>query len=152
MVTFIYQNTNGQFKSIFWNDLRIGRLTSSNFKSLSTLAKNLSNYKITSNSVINKILGFDDEIQTWQMNHGISNEIHAKEKYKVVSQKNHKNIVFSDPGMIISSEFPFLSATPDLEIECRCHGKGFVEIKCPTTVLEKHQMQLTTLNYKLRIV
>ena len=136
-INFIYQNTKSQFKSIFWNDLRIGRLTSSNFKSLSTLVNNLTNYKITSNSVINKILGYTDEIQTWQMKHGISNEIHAKEKYKLISQKNHKNIVFSDPGMIISSEFPFLSATPDLEIECSCHGKGFVEIKCPTTVIGK---------------
>ena len=71
------------------------------------------------------------------MKHGISTEIHAKEKYKSITRRHHKNITYHDPGMTISQDHVFISATPDLEINCSCHGKGLVEVKCPATVIAK---------------
>ena len=39
--------------------------------------------------------------------------------------------------MRVFEEYPYLSATPDMEINCNCHGAGSVEIKCPATVIGK---------------
>lgn len=30
-----------------------------------------------------------------------------------------------------------MGASPDMEIECECHGKGLLEIKCPATTINK---------------
>lgn len=37
--------------------------------------------------------------------------------------------------MTISDSYPFISASPDLEIVCDCHGPGLVEIKCPASLI-----------------
>ena len=31
----------------------------------------------------------------------------------------------------------YLAATPDMEINCNCHGAGLVERKCPATLIGK---------------
>ena len=31
---------------------------------------------------------------------------------------------YDDPGMTIFEEYPYLSATPGMEINCNCHGAG----------------------------
>ena len=51
--------------------------------------------------------------------------------------KKHKDIKYQDPGMTIFSTHPFISVTPDLEIDCACHGPGLVEIKCPASLIGK---------------
>ncbi len=70
------------------------------------------------------------------MKHGIANETHAKEIYKSIMKHRHKSCKFQDPGMTIMAENPFISVSPDLEIECDCHGKGLVQIKCPASLIE----------------
>ena len=37
----------------------------------------------------------------------------------------------SDTGLVIYEELPYIAASPDLEVECKCCGAGLVEIKCP---------------------
>jgi len=34
-------------------------------------------------------------------------------------------------GLFINSEWLFIGASPDSIVECSCHGKGTLEIKCP---------------------
>lgn len=41
---------------------------------------------------------------------------------------------FHQAGLLISQEFVFLGATPDLLVKCSCCGEGTVEVKCPWTV------------------
>ena len=36
-------------------------------------------------------------------------------------------------GLVIYKELPYIAASPDLEVECKCCGAGLVEIKCPLT-------------------
>ena len=38
---------------------------------------------------------------------------------------------------MISHEYPYLSASPDLKVACECCGDGLVEIKCPYTIRDK---------------
>ena len=46
-------------------------------------------------------------------------------------------MTYNDPGMTVFEEYPYLSATPDMEINCNCHGADLVEIKCPATLFGK---------------
>ena len=52
-------------------------------------------------------------------------------------KKTHQNLEVSDPGMTVFKSHPFISVSPDLEINCSCHGPGLVEIKCPATFIKK---------------
>ena len=46
-------------------------------------------------------------------------------------------MTYNNPGMTVFEEYSYLSATPDMEINCNCHGAGLVEIKCPATLIGK---------------
>ena len=37
--------------------------------------------------------------------------------------------------MTVDTKYPYISASPDLEINCLCHGPGLVEIKCPASLI-----------------
>ena len=71
------------------------------------------------------------------MKHGINSEPHAKQKFKQFFKKTHQNPEVSDPGMTVFKSHPFISVSPDLEINCSCHGPGLVEIKCPAAFIGK---------------
>ena len=45
--------------------------------------------------------------------------------------KKHDNFKLSDAGLFTDQTNPFLGASPDGMVECRCCGEGVVEIKCP---------------------
>ena len=138
-ISSIYQQTIDQSKSTFWINHRHGRITSSRFSEIKNLAEKMQ--KDISYScpeyLIAAIMGYEKPVVTWQMNHGINTEIHAKHKYKSLTRRFHKNMAYNDPGMAVFEEYPYLSATRDMEINCNCHGAGLVEIKCPATLIGK---------------
>ena len=86
---------------------------------------------------ITAIMGYEKPVVTWQMRHGINTEIHAKQIYKSLTRRFHKNMTYNDPGMTVFEEYPHLAATPDMEINCNCRGADLVEIKCPATLIGK---------------
>ena len=53
---------------------------------------------------------------------------------KILKEQGHKFLTSSDLGTIIDKEYPFLSASPDQVIYCKCCGNGLVEIKCPYSI------------------
>ena len=46
-------------------------------------------------------------------------------------------MTYNDPGITVFEECSYLSATPNMESNCNCHGAGLVEIKCPATLTGK---------------
>ena len=72
---------------------------------------------------------------TWQMKHGINTEVHWKAKYKTLFKKSHLKSSFKDPGMTVVEYHLFISSSPDLEVQCKCHGPRLVEIKCPASII-----------------
>ena len=59
------------------------------------------------------------QTHAWQMKHGIATEFHSKVMYKKVMTQEHTNCTVSDYGMYIFDTYPFISASPDLLIECK---------------------------------
>ena len=50
----------------------------------------------------------------------------------------HDTTFDSKSGLVVSTERPFLGASPDGIIQCSCCGKGLLEIKCPYVLKEAH--------------
>ena len=46
-------------------------------------------------------------------------------------------MAYNDPGITIFEEYPYLSATPGMGINCNCHGAGLVKTICPATLIGK---------------
>ena len=138
-INSIYQQTIDQSTSTFWINQRHGRITSSRFNEIRNLADKLQKGISCSctECLIAAIMGYEKPVVTWQMKHDINTEIHAKHKYKSLTRRFHKNMTYNDPGMTVFEEYPYLSATPDMEINCNCHGADLVEIKCPATLIGK---------------
>ena len=51
--------------------------------------------------------------------------------------KHHKNIEFHETGLHVLESHPYIGASPDMLVECECHGPGIVEIKCPYSICEQ---------------
>ena len=86
---------------------------------------------------MNSIL-HEEKFETFATRHGIATEPHAKRAIiEVLKSNGHKKVQHESMGTLISDQYPFLSASPDLKVSCGCCGVGLVEIKCPYNIREK---------------
>jgi hypothetical protein len=88
-------------------------------------------HTVVSSRLINAVLGLERKIQTAAMKHGIATESRAASHYTAIAAATHVKFRTSKTGLVVSSTYPYLAASPDLCIECKCHGRGLCEIKCP---------------------
>ena len=155
----VYENTQAQSNSQEWFSQRCGRLTASKFKEIFNCAKRLKSHSDLQcpEELVAKIMWYTKPPQTRHMKHGINTEIHAKEKYKQLVKKSHKNVKVKEPGMMVLQPYPFISVSLDVEVICSCHGPGFVEIKCPASLIGKvpsienyHDLELSDGQIKLK--
>ena len=79
---------------------------------------------------LTQLLIHKDRFETFATRHGITTEPYAK---------NELITVFKEKGfkIINTREYPHLSASPDLIIECQCCGVKLVEIKCPYSIRDE---------------
>ncbi|XP_047137292.1 uncharacterized protein LOC124813811 [Hydra vulgaris] len=135
----IEEATRMQSSSSIWFNQRQGRITASKFKSVFTRIES----KHDSAALLKTITKIN-KFETFATRHGIATEAHAKRAVvKILKENGHKNIKFYDSGMQIYKKFQFISASPDLIVECCC-GIGCVEIKCPYIIRDTIP---TVLNY-----
>ena len=71
------------------------------------------------------------------MKHEINIEIHTKTKDKLLTKTSLTGMTCTDPGMTVFEDYPLLAGTPDLDINCTCHGPGLVETKIPAILIAK---------------
>ena len=150
-IRLIYEATKSQSDSEIWFSQRKGRITASKFyhvfTRMNTLNKNKTNEFPT--SLVKQHLT-DQRFVSIQTKHGIAMEVHAKEKVKTLFKKTHKKVRFYEPGMVVYEKHSFISASPDLEVECECCGKSLVEIKCPYSICESTPTS-ENLSYLVRV-
>ena len=131
--TIIQEATLTQANSESWKQQREGRITASNFKRADAAGRN----EKCSDTFIAQVMGYSTFHPTTAMKHGVSMEPHAKKLYSNLKRKTHKKFQVHDAGLSIDNTHPFIAASPDLIVSCRCHGKGLCEIKCPYIVRNK---------------
>lgn len=119
--------------SEFWLRHREGRITSSLFFRVSTLQDSSSPH-----SLVTEIMGYKHKLVghipaaiAW----GVKNEDVAREMFVAEESIRHDNLTVSKSGLIASTEWLYLGASPDGVVECSCCGKRVLEIKCPTSTV-----------------
>ena len=65
------------------------------------------------------------------------NESKARQAYINKFQHWHKNVKVTEHWLIVYSEFNFMRGSPDGIVNCSCHGKRLLEIKCPWSAKSK---------------
>ena len=68
---------------------------------------------------------------------GCEHESKAIQEYKENAEKNHEGLMVSKAGLFVDIEKPYIGASPDGIIQCRCCGIGSLEVKCPFSCKEK---------------
>ena len=127
MSEFIEKETRSQYKSTLWFKYRAGRITSSRMKAVChTDATNPSRGLIKS-IFYPEEFAFTSKQTSW----GLKQENVARELYLKISTPMHDDLTVSGSGLVINPQWPFIGASPDGAVECKCCGKGVLEIKCP---------------------
>ena len=92
--------------------------------------------------LVDVVLGCGSSVVTAATKHGLSMEVHAIDKYAQVMKTQHKHFHADRSGLYQTYQHegfiffcykpsPFIAASPDLLVDCKCHGAGLCEIKSP---------------------
>lgn len=129
-VKSIEARTRRQAMSTQWFEYRAGRVTASTLYDVCHTSTDT-----PSLSLIKRICyPHQNQVNAPQLKYGRQNEANALAKYQQLTKELHHDVEFHQAGLLISQEYVFLGATPDLLVKCSCCGEGTVEVKCPWTV------------------
>lgn len=135
--------TASQGSSELWKLHRLGRITASNFKRVFTRVETLRRKPNEDPANLLLLLTKHRELGHCKaIKHGKSMEIHAKQAYKTYIKSQHRGAKFQDAGLMLDLNHPFLGASPDLLVNCMCHGAGLCEVKCPMVTAFKDYSHL----------
>ena len=113
--------TRSQGKRQKWHELRAGRITASVMKKACR-----TNLDIPSLSSIKKNC-YQVKFRSIATDWGIEHENAAKECYFSIFSSS--NLTIRDSGLIINPNYPYIGASPDAIVECKCCGVRCLEIK-----------------------
>ena len=74
-----------------------------------------------------KAFSFITKATSW----GFRHEKLAQEIYYNTNKSKHNNLCLTESWLVISSQWPFVGASLDGVVNCKCCGRGVLEIKCP---------------------
>ena len=118
--------TRGQSENPEWFLHRKGRITASIFSSVN-------HFRFTEcpeNYISKQIMGKSTRRTTPSMSFGTVNEPVARHQYFEKYKHVHKQADVKLCGLFIDPDFPYLGASPDALVKCKCCGEGLLEIKC----------------------
>lgn len=121
----VESSTKDQSKSHLWFNMRTGRVTASNLKSVCVSDEATPPLSLIMSCCYPESAKFKTLATTW----GCQHEATARQKYKQKNSLSHENLIVSDSGFFIDPNFPFLGASPDGLVHCTCCGEGICEIK-----------------------
>lgn len=126
----IEEQTRKQHDCLDWYEQRAGRITASNFKACVR-----TNVERPSVSLIKTICyPMKVPVSAPALRWGRTHENVAVKAYRRAVTQAHRNFQINEVGLVVSLEYPQLSASPDRLIYCECCSGGCLEIKCPYLV------------------
>jgi len=144
---YLEKATKGQTSSSLWYDHRVGRITASQIGKVVKCAET----KFPT-SIVNSIMQYKNlNPYIPALKWGRQNEENARQDYKVDMMKNHVDFEVHTAGLLISSKYPFLGATPDGIVSCSCCGTGLLEVKCPFKYRDSNPSEINDTNFYLQI-
>ena len=161
----VARKTSGQSNNQTWTEMRRGVITAS--RMLAVVRKIYADGQIrnkkSADNLVSTILNYVPSFSTKATQWGILNEPVARNKYKTAAAKKHKDFRLNETGIVLSTQYPYLGASPDALVECSCCGKGIAEFKCtwshrektaremaqiPSTCLQVNDKEIIQLNQK----
>ena len=120
--------TRTQSLSKIWMLHRAGRITASISHQVSRM-----NIEKPSKSLLSKVLQYEvkSSCSNKYTRYGRQHESDARELYTCIALKLHKDLSVVETGLHVTARMPFLGASPDGLVSCKCHPKRILEIKCP---------------------
>ena len=126
VILSIEKATSKQSKCDDWYKQRTGRITAS-------IAYSVCNFRDTNkenNYILKKIMNPYTVVNTVATEYGREHETVAKLLYSQDYEKGHQKSKIGDSGLSIDEQIPYLGASPDGQVACKCCGNGLIEIKC----------------------
>lgn len=74
--------------------------------------------------------------------YGCNHEKDARTSFALIQRQQHEDFCIKDAGFFVSTNIPYIGATPDGIVSCKCCGKGIIEIKCPFCLKDKSLDQI----------
>ena len=127
-------STRGQSTSDIWVQQRKGRITASGAHAIHTKVNTIMKKRKTGviSSTLQKIIhGGNDLSNIPAVEWGTTHEVDGKQAFYANEAIKHDKYSLQNPGLFVSSDLPFLAASPDYVLHCNCCGTSVIEIKCP---------------------
>ena len=132
MIEHLEQLTRDQSKSKHWFQYRAGRITASHFKQVVRTDPHQPSLSLLKGICYPYSQRFSTRATSW----GCEHEREALLSYQTKLSSVHEGFCVSNCGFFLSMEHPFLGASPDALVQCKCCGEGVVEVKCPLCAAE----------------
>ena len=129
----VEKNTRGQSLSKTWFQQRAARITASKFKASARTDITLPSQSLIRTICYPESTQFTSKVTEW----GCTHENQALTKYQAQEKDKHSNFLVSLSGLVISTEYPHLGASPDGIASCKCCVKRVLEVKCPYSCKDK---------------
>ncbi|CAG2220106.1 unnamed protein product [Mytilus edulis] len=138
----VEQGTIGQRDNPEWQKHRKCRITAS---VISNIMKCNFDQLSSNHYLVKNFLGTSISFRSDATEFGIKMEKVAKTQYFDRFKTQHKKSSFKDCGLFVSKASPFLGASPDGVVKCKCCGTRLVEIKCTFKYADKTPMEVANL-------
>lgn len=127
VVDKIEKITQGQRDNPLWFAYRKGRITASLFPSV----LHFKFHDDTTNYILRKIIdSCNEQISSAPIQHGIIYEPIARQQYINNEKMRHSKFSVKQCGLFVDNTLPYIGASPDGVVTCKCCGTGLLEIKC----------------------
>ncbi len=123
----VEEATREQANSRVWFRFRTGRITASKMYTTIHTKVDMPAVSLIKSICYPQAHGFTAVSTSW----GCDHEQHALKVYIANMEKQHRNFKILPSGLFLSTQYPFIGATPDSLVSCDCCGNGCVEVKCP---------------------
>ena len=109
--------------------------------------------------LVKGFLGKTIEFSSAATEYGINMEKVARSQFFALFKQNHKKPSIEDCGLFTSKDHPYLGASPDGIVKCKCCRTRLVEIKCslkyqdisPPEVADINSYHLETINGEIKV-
>jgi len=109
-----------------WFRFRSGRVTASKIKNVCSTKIDKPAQSVIKDICYPQTRNFSSKYTKW----GCDHESTAYNKY-IDNMILHSDFECRKSGLVINPVYPFIGATPDGIVSCKCCGNGTIEIKCP---------------------
>jgi len=142
LIEKIEKSTRDQNQNQIWYEVRRGRLTASKhheiFTKVNSLSHQRSAIKAKTTPLVNSIINKSKDISKLSaIKWGLEHEEDALKSFYASEISKHNGFKTVKSGLVISQQKPFLAASPDGILYCKCHGISTIEIKCPYSMRDK---------------